>query len=1284
MKREKRNATATPPEQLRFSAAAETVLIGAADALASIHGNDERSLHVHATLAAVGLQLSGAMSVDRIGEVVHHAVSELWNWDSFFLATRQAGHGRFKFVRILDTINGVKQMLPPATLKTEDKPCYDAILDGRPVLINRPSQGRTHSLNLLSPQGERSASILFAPVRIVDEAVAIISVQSFATHAFNEEDRDLLQRLADLVGPALLRCQAEKRSSVFAALGQSLSRARTPIETANVIVDAADELVGWDSCGLRLYEAGTNTMCTVLLVDIVAGEKVVVSRHGERRSTLAEDRAHLLERAELVLREEEEAEYPHDLIAFGDKTRRSLSLMFVPIRSSSGPLGFITVQSYTARAYNQHDLETMQVLADHCSGAIERTRAEAALQESEHRFRTVVEALGEGLVITDSRDRIVYVNARMCELTGYNEDEIMGRSFRRLMFLFPDKQQVVTPGVAGVHTYAARMQGSNGSLWWAEIHETPYRPAGAETGFLRAISDVTERKQSETELEAFSQLGLELSAADTYGKLGQVVRKITEQLWAWDAFFLLVKRADEDYFRTIIEIDTLDGNRTPVPLTEHNAGQYYGMTELMQGRPVLTNRTAENKGPDLPRFGDVSRLSASMIHAPVRVAGAVVGILSIQSYTPMRYSERDARVVLRVADAIGPTVERCRDREAMRTSEEKYRQLVENVNDGIMISQRDRIVYFNRRLSEMLGYDAEELQHANFRRLYSRASLQLLDERASRRLKGEDVPSRYEITMVRKGGEPIMVEASVSIIAYQGEAATFAVVRDVTDRVKSEAQLARLGAAVEQSTDAIIIMGTDWRVEYVNHAFEIVTGYTFADAKGQTVRHLLDSGQHEDEFYAKVEETLTKGNPWSGRFINRRRDGTMYEEDAIISPLRDATGTVTNYISVQRDVTEKLALERQLRHSQKMEAVGQLAGGIAHDFNNLLVAIMGYSELLLGNMAEEESMRDDVREIQRAADRAATLTKKLLQFSRRQAIQPTLVNINETVINLEKMLKMLLGERIELIIEVDRDIAGTLTDLGQVEQIIVNLALNARDAMPEGGRLTIETQNTHLADCYTTGQLGVPPGWYVVLTISDTGCGMTAGVQSRIFEPFFTTKELGRGTGLGLATVYGIVKQSNGAVSVRSEEGKGSSFRIYLPAVEDKENAAIRTTRPTILLVENEPAIRSLAERVLENSGFHVTKVASAKEALRVSEELNQQFDLLLTDFMMSDMNGADLAQELVRRRSISRVLYMSDHAENLLRSTTPEITELTFVKKPFKAEELVESVRKSLQLEIS
>jgi len=518
--------------------------------------------------------------------------------------------------------------------------------------------------------------------------------------------------------------------------------------------------------------------------------------------------------------------------------------------------------------------------------------------------------------------------------------------------------------------------------------------------------------------------------------------------------------------------------------------------------------------------------------------------------------------------------------------------------------------------------------------------------------------------------------------------------RQIAERVQTEEAHSRLATAVDQSAESIVITDTEGTILYVNPAFKRITGYSQDEAIGRTPR-ILQSGTHDVAFYESLWATISAGEVWQGRFVNKRKDGAPYTEEATISPVRGEDGTIGHYVAVKRDVTAELELESRYRQSQKMEAIGRLAGGVAHDFNNLLTAVQGYTSLLLRELDRDDPldrvsrqpMRSDLEGIEEAVDRGAALTRQLLVFSRKQVLQPRSMNLNAVLGDMKKMLRRLIGEDIELHSALDPTLGCVKVDPGQMEQVILNLSVNARDAMPTGGKLTFETANVLLDETYAQAHPGIEPGAYVMVALTDTGTGMTKEVQSHLFEPFFTTKEKGKGTGLGLSTVYGIVEQSGGQIQVYSESGVGSTFKVYLPRVqrdtewvdERRSPAALPRGTEHVLLAEDEEMVRRLAHRILAGQGYTVLAADDPQDALRLCAEHEGQIDLLITDVVMPGMGGRELAGQAVAVRPEMQVLYVSGYPDEAILHHGVLEPGMAFLQKPFTPSLLAAKVRQVL-----
>jgi len=510
-------------------------------------------------------------------------------------------------------------------------------------------------------------------------------------------------------------------------------------------------------------------------------------------------------------------------------------------------------------------------------------------------------------------------------------------------------------------------------------------------------------------------------------------------------------------------------------------------------------------------------------------------------------------------------------------------------------------------------------------------------------------------------------------------------IRGSADRLRAEAERVTLSTAIEQAAEEILITDTEANIRYCNPAFERVTGYSRGEVIGRNAR-FLKSGRHSDDHYRTMWTTLLEGRIWAGHFTNRRKDGSFYDTEGTIAPIHDPSGKVTGFVSAGHDVTERLRLESELREAQKMESIGRLAGGVAHDFNNLLTVISGYGGLLDQELPPYDPCRTYVRHIRTAGDRAAGLTRQLLAFSRKQIFSAVELDLNQFVGETEEMIQRLVGEDITVETQLSPEPALVSADPDQMSQILMNLAANARDAMPSGGRLTIRTASCPPSQ--TASHSDERPA-SILLAVTDTGVGIPEEYRKHLFEPFFTTKERGRGTGLGLSSVYGIVQQNKGWIDVQTEPGQGATFSIYLPSI-----ARVSTIRPdpgplkaavksrtsgTVLVVEDQQDVRKFIQTVLEAEGMTVLEADGGAAALAQSSLYSGTIHLLITDLIMPDMTGKQVAEQLGTLRPDMKVLFISGYSGDLLVRRGALEPNISYLPKPFTSGTLATRVRELL-----
>ncbi len=643
------------------------------------------------------------------------------------------------------------------------------------------------------------------------------------------------------------------------------------------------------------------------------------------------------------------------------------------------------------------------------------------------------------------------------------------------------------------------------------------------------------------------------------------------------------------------------------------------------------------------------------------------------------FTSGDRRLIMSVVRDISS---RIKIEKVLRESEEKFRLAFHTSQDSMSLSRLEDGVYIdvNQGFTDITGYTREEVLGR------SAFDIDIWDNPDDRLkikeiLKNNGKVSNMEVKFRLKDGKPLTALFSADVISFNGVPHFLAVAKNITDVKHVEAEILKLSQVVKQNPLSIVITALDGTIEYVNPAFTRITGYSYEEAVGRNPR-FLKSGKTPADVYREFWKTISSGKVWEGELVNRKKDGTLLWEKVLLSPVFDSGGRITNYIGVKENITGKKRMEEQLRQTQKMEAVGKLAGGIAHDFNNILTAINGYCDLILRNEDRNSSVYERVRQISLAGDRASSLTKQLLAFSRKQYLDPKEINLNRLIGNLEDMLNRLIGEDIDFRTVYDRGLGNVAADPGQMEQVIMNLVLNSRDAMPEGGELIIETAAVRITDEYDGWPQALRKGSYARITVTDTGIGMTKEVMEHIFEPFYTTKEEGEGTGLGLSTVYGILKQSGSSINVYSEPGNGTTVRIYIPVCREKSRHGIVVdsvkTREdlrgseTLLIVEDEQLVRELAEEGLKEFGYSILTASNKEEALGLWED-NRDIDLLLTDLIMPGGDGMDLAAELAMKNPGLKILLMSGYSRKKI------IRGVDYIQKPFSVMDLAVKVREVL-----
>jgi PAS domain S-box-containing protein len=890
----------------------------------------------------------------------------------------------------------------------------------------------------------------------------------------------------------------------------------------------------------------------------------------------------------------------------------------------------------------------------------ERKIVEDRLRNSERQYRMLAENISDVIWTMDLNLKITYISPSVQRMHGWTCQEWL--SFSPGDYLTPMSLELVARTLREELTLQAsgkldpdrvtvlevEQYRKDGTTFWTEITARfLYGDGQTPVGIIGTTRDITDRKKSE------EQLKQEREFTDA------VIRSVPGLLYLYDESGRLVRWNTQHEELTGYSAEEMRGMHVLDWFGKHEPD-----TALIAQRvqEVMTKGRGEAEANLITKDGRA---------VPFYFTGVRLTIAGRPYFT-----------------GVGIDItERKKAEEALRQSEGTLRTLLQAAPIGIGQVSADRTLgWTNQVLCSMLGYSGEELAGESARILYENEEEFL---RVGREKHPEVIrhgTGSVETRFQRKDGSVFDVLLSSSSVS-PGDLSHGMVftAMDITERKRWEQQMKRLGAAVESAGETIVVTDSAGSIIYVNPTFEEITGYSRQEALGKNPR-ILKSGKHDRAFYREMWDTLLAGQVWRGRFTNKRKDGTLFEETGTISPIKDKRSRIVNYVAVKRDVTGEAMLQKQLLHAQKMEAIGTLAGGMAHDFNNLLQAILGYSDLLLMKKGPGDPDRKKLEVIQHAARDGADLVSRILTFSRKAESRARPIDLNEEIRKAQELLRRTLPRMIEIELLLAKNLQIVDADPAQVEQILLNLAINAQHAMPNGGKLLIETSNVSLSDEYLQTHLEAQPGHYVLLTVSDTGVGIEPTVLDRIFEPFFTTKTNGEGTGLGLSMVHGIVAQHGGYIRCYSEIGRGTSFKIYFPVSAGELISDMTLTREmpafgteTILLVDDDDRIREMGRQMIEMGGYKVLVARSGEEALEMYAAQRDEISVVILDLIMPGMGGNRCLEELLRTDPDIRVLVASGYSSNGLSKNDKGSGARGFVKKPYDAKDILTAIRRVL-----
>jgi len=916
-------------------------------------------------------------------------------------------------------------------------------------------------------------------------------------------------------------------------------------------------------------------------------------------------------------------------------------------------------------------------------------------------LKSTLESTADGILVVDLDGSIVSHNRRFEEIWGLPpaliaaNTDAAGR--RRLVQHVQNQLMNAETFVDGIEERYAEPESDSFDILnftdgrVVERYSIPLRVEGHSVGRVWSFRDVTARRRAECVQEAVYRISHTAHTAENLQELLRAIHEIVGELMPAKNFYVSLYDAENDQLEFPYFVDEIDLTCDVRPRKLRK-----GLTEyvLRTGTPLLATPEVYERLVEAGEAELIGAPSIDWLGVPLKVKDRSIGVVVMQTYSQgVRYGQSELDILTFVSSQMAMAIERKRIEDAWREQTGLLQQIVDNIPVMLVsLDQQGRIKWGNREWTRTLGYDlAEATSRDIFKDLYPDAA----DQQRVRDSIGAPTGVWTDFRTRTKQGT---ILDTMWANAPLGDGEWLGIGMDVTERKRSEE---RYRAFIAQSSEGVSRLEIDPPVainlpedEQIDRVYQRSRIAECNDAMAR-MYGLNEAGELNGTRLADLHDVNDPANREQIRSFIRagyRLSDSETRERARDGKPRVFLNNVVGFVEdghlvrvwgTQRDVSDQRHLEEQFRQAQKMEAVGQLAGGIAHDFNNLLTAILGNTQLLLRDLPPGDTKRQDVEEIRKASERAASLTRQLLAYSRRQMLQPEVLDLNLVVADMDRMLRRLIGEHISLDTVLAPELGRVRADPNQIEQVIVNLAVNARDAMPDGGKLTIETANVALDESFAQAHLGAVPGPYAMVGVTDTGMGMDATVRAHLFEPFFTTKEVGKGTGLGLATVYGIVKQSDGYISVYSEPGRGSSFKVYLPRLPTAQAAAAASgkDRPergteTILVVEDEAAVLALSRRALEMQGYLVLAAADPAAAMRVVERHGGMIHLLLTDVVMPGLSGRELADRLVARRPGLRVLYMSGYPGDAVVQHGALPIGSAFLQKPFSPDGLARKVR--------
>ena len=938
----------------------------------------------------------------------------------------------------------------------------------------------------------------------------------------------------------------------------------------------------------------------------------------------------------------------------------------------------------------------------------ERKRMEEELRAGGQRFRQLFDSHSAVKLVTDPETgNIVDANTAAARFYGWPVEQLKQMQIGQINTLDAEALKLVVAQVktAGQSRFEFCHRLADGSIRDVEVFSNRVEIAG-KVCLYSIIHDITDRKEAEAALRRINHLYAVLS------QVSQAIVNIKDAEALYERLCRIFVEAGGFSMAWIGLMDATSGILKPVCHFGHEDGYLEKVTitfnqdtplgkgptgmAISQGQVFINNDT-ENTAEMRPwRDEAMKRGYHSSAAVPFQCRGKICGAATFYSAEPGFFTPEERSLLNQIGhdisfalDALAERNERETVEMALREKDAMLQEAQEIASLGCYVLDIPTGIWRSSEvMDQVLGIGKDyERSVEGWRLLIHPEDRVMINDYFEKEVLGQGRDFNKEYRIIRPNDQAERWVFGIGKLEFDahGHAVKMrGTIQDITERKRMEAAHDQLATVVEQASETIVITDIHGTILYVNPAFEKSTGYTRAEALGQNPR-VLKSGRQDAEFYRQMWAVLASGEVWRGHFSNKRKDGTVYEEEATITPMRDDAGKITSYAAVKRDVTHEVELESQIRQTQKMEAVGLLASGVAHDFNNILAVIQLQAGILKSEKNLSPKQMDLAGEIEKATGRAANLTRQLLLFSRKQAMHRQDLDLNDSVASITKMLQRVLGEDIHMQFKLAPQPLWVHADAGMMDQVLMNLAVNARDAMPGGGQLVIETSLRDFDENTVARSVQARPGSFVCISVSDSGSGIPPEILPKIFEPFFTTKDVGKGSGLGLATVLGIVEQHGGWIDVYSEIGWGTTFKVYLPRLpklSDKREewsslASVVGGNETILLVEDDAFLSASIHAALVRLGYHVLKATNGPIALEIWKQHATEIHLLLTDMVMPEgMNGKELAQKLLAENPKLKVIYASGYSADTVGQDFHLREGVNFLSKPFESHKLAQIIR--------